>query len=48
MKLLQGAETNYRIVSNGRGTHNYPLSVELLRTAKESLDGILKEKRGGQ
>jgi hypothetical protein len=43
-KLLEGAETNYQIVSNGRGTHNYELSSELLKSAQESLDRILKKK----
>jgi hypothetical protein len=43
-KLLQGAETNYLIVSNGRGTHNYELSRELLKSAQESLDRILTKK----
>ncbi|MGZ8449468.1 MAG: cytochrome c3 family protein [Candidatus Deferrimicrobiaceae bacterium] len=44
MKLLQGAETNYQIVTNGRGTHNYELSRDLLKSAQSSLDGILKKK----
>src|SRR3989304_2496496 len=44
MKLFQGAETNYQIVSNGRGTHNYALSRDLLKSAQSSLDGILKKK----
>jgi hypothetical protein len=43
-KLLQGAETNYRIVTDGRGTHNYELSRDLLKSAQESLDRIRKEK----
>lgn len=43
--LLAGAETNYRIVSDGRGTHNYELSTKLLSKAKESLDRILQGKR---
>ena len=43
--LLAGAEANYQIVSNGRGTHNYRLSAKLLGTAKESLDRILKQKQ---
>ncbi|NNG45689.1 MAG: hypothetical protein HKM86_01055, partial [Deltaproteobacteria bacterium] len=43
-KLLKGAETNYRIVTDGRGTHNYELSRELLESAQGSLDRILKEK----
>jgi hypothetical protein len=43
-KLLQGAETNYLIVSNGRGTHNYELSMELLKSAQSALDRILKKK----
>ncbi len=43
-KLLQGAETNYLIVSNGRGTHNYELSMELLQSAESALDKILKKK----
>jgi hypothetical protein len=43
-KLLKGAETNYRIVTDGRGTHNYELSRELLKSAQGSLDRILKEK----
>jgi hypothetical protein len=42
-KLLKGAETNYEIVSNGRGTHNYELSMELLKSAQDSLDRILKK-----
>ena len=44
MKLFQGAETNYQIVSNGRGTHNYALSRDLLKSAQSSLDRILKKK----
>ncbi len=43
-KLLKGAETNYEIVSNGRGTHNYELSKELLKSAQDALDRILKKK----
>jgi len=43
-KLLKGAETNYRIVTDGRGTHNYELSRKLLESAQGSLDRILKEK----
>jgi len=43
--LLAEAETNYQIVSTGRGTHNYRLSTKLLGTAKESLDRILKQKQ---
>ena len=43
-KLLQGAETNYQIVTNGRGTHNYELSRDLLKSAQSSLDRILKKK----
>jgi hypothetical protein len=43
-KLLHGAETNYQIVSNGRGTHNYDLSRDLLKSAQSSLDRILKKK----
>ena len=42
-KLLKGAETNYEIVTNGRGTHNYELSKELLKSAQDSLDRILKK-----
>ena len=44
--LLQQAEANYLAVSNGRGTHNYRLSVELLKSAQSSVEKILKEKRG--
>jgi len=43
--LLRQAEANYQAVSNGRGTHNYRLSSELLKTAQASLEKILKEKR---
>jgi glycerate-2-kinase len=45
MRLLKGAETNYQIVSNGRGTHNYELSVELLKSAQKTLDQILAPKK---
>ncbi len=44
LKLLKGAETNYLIVTNGRGTHNYELSRDLLKSAQGSLDKILKKK----
>jgi len=44
LKLLQGAETNYQIVTDGRGTHNYALSRDLLKSAQGSLDKILKKK----
>ncbi len=43
-KLLKGAETNYGIVSNGRGTHNIELSRELLKSSQDALDRILKRK----
>jgi hypothetical protein len=43
-KLLKGAETNYGIVSNGRGTHNVELSRELLKSSQDALDRILKRK----
>ncbi|HEU5359662.1 MAG TPA: cytochrome c3 family protein [Candidatus Deferrimicrobiaceae bacterium] len=44
LNLLKGAETNYQIVTNGRGTHNYELSRDLLKSAQSSLDKILKKK----
>ena len=43
-RLLEGAEKNYQIVSTGRGTHNYELSRDLLKSAQATLDGILKKK----
>ena len=43
--LLQKAETNYQIVSNGRGTHNFELSMELLESAQSALDKILGPKK---
>lgn len=43
--LLQTAETNYQIVSNGRGTHNFELSMELLESAQSALDKILGPKK---
>jgi hypothetical protein len=46
--LLRQAEANYLIVSNGRGTHNYRLSVELLKAAQASVDKIRKEKKQAQ
>ncbi len=42
---LRQAEANYLVVSNGRGAHNYRLSIELLKSAQVSLDKVLKEKR---
>jgi hypothetical protein len=44
--LLKQAEANYLAVSNGRGTHNYRLSVELLKSAQASIEKIQKEKKG--
>lgn len=44
LRLLQGAEANYLIVTNGRGSHNYELSTELLKAARESVDRILADK----
>jgi hypothetical protein len=44
--LLRQAEANYLAVTNGRGTHNYRLSSELLKVAHSSLDKVLKEKKG--
>jgi hypothetical protein len=44
--LVRQAEANYMAVTNGRGTHNYRLSSELLKVAQASLDKILKEKKG--
>jgi hypothetical protein len=44
--LLRQAEANYLAVANGRGTHNYRLSSELLKVAQSSLDKVLKEKKG--
>ncbi len=44
--LIRQAEANYMAVTNGRGTHNYRLSSELLKVAQASLDKVLKEKKG--
>jgi hypothetical protein len=44
--LIKQAEANYLVVSNGRGTHNYRLSLELLKSAQASLDKIQKEMKG--
>ncbi|HEY6097060.1 MAG TPA: hypothetical protein VIU83_03310, partial [Candidatus Deferrimicrobium sp.] len=44
-KLVKEAEANYLAVSNGRGTHNYRLSKELLAAAQASIDKVLKEKK---
>ena len=44
-KLLKEAEANYLAVTNGRGTHNYRLSRELLAAAQASIDKVLKEKK---
>lgn len=46
--LLKQAEANYLAVSNGRGTHNYRLSVELLKSSQASVDRIRKEKQQAQ
>ncbi len=43
---VRQAEANYLLVANGRGTHNYRLSSELLRNAQATLERILKEKKG--
>lgn len=44
-KLVREAEANYLAVSNGRGTHNYRLSKELLAAAQASIDKVLKDKK---
>lgn len=44
--LLKQAEANYLAVTNGRGTHNYRLSIELLKSAQASLDKIRKGTQG--
>ncbi|PWB61377.1 MAG: hypothetical protein C3F14_11935 [Deltaproteobacteria bacterium] len=44
--LLRQAEANYLAVSNGRGTHNFRLSIELLKSAQASLEKVLKEMKG--
>ncbi|OGP77113.1 MAG: hypothetical protein A2Z40_01515 [Deltaproteobacteria bacterium RBG_19FT_COMBO_60_16] len=46
--LLRQAEANYLAVTNGRGTHNYRLSVELLKSAQASVEKIRKEKKQAQ
>jgi hypothetical protein len=46
--LLKQAEANYLAVTNGRGTHNYRLSVELLTSAQASVDKIRKDKKQAQ
>ncbi|RJP21253.1 MAG: hypothetical protein C4529_07725 [Deltaproteobacteria bacterium] len=43
--LLQQAESNYQVVSAGRGTHNYKLSREMLKAAQANLDKVLAAKR---
>jgi hypothetical protein len=43
--MLQQAEANYLLVVNGRGTHNYGLSKELLKVARGNLDKVLAAKR---
>jgi len=43
--LVQQAEANYLAVANGRGTHNYKLSKDLLKAAKANLDTVLAAKR---
>jgi hypothetical protein len=43
--LLQQAEANYLVVTNGRGTHNYPVSKELLKAAQANVDKVLAAKR---
>jgi Class III cytochrome C family len=42
--LLKQAEANYQIVTNGRGTHNYSLSRDLLKAAQANIDRIRKER----
>jgi len=44
-RLVREAEANYLAVSNGRGTHNYRLSRELLAAAQASIDKVLKDKK---
>ncbi len=44
--LIEQADSNYQVVSAGRGTHNYRLSKELLRVAQANLDKVLAAKRG--
>jgi hypothetical protein len=43
--LLQQAEANYLLVTNGRGTHNYKLSRDLLKVAQANVDKVLAAKR---
>jgi hypothetical protein len=43
--LVRQAEANYLLVTNGRGTHNYKLSRELLKVAQANLDKVLAAKR---
>ena len=43
--LVQQAEANYLLVTNGRGTHNYKLSRELLKVAQGNVDKVLAAKR---
>ena len=43
--LLQQAEANYLLVTNGRGSHNYRLSKDLLKVAQANVDKVLAAKR---
>jgi hypothetical protein len=43
--LIQQAEANYLLVTNGRGTHNYKLSKDLLKVAQANVDKVLAAKR---
>jgi len=43
--LVQQAEADYLAVTNGRGTHNYRLSKDLLKVAQANLDKVLAAKR---
>jgi hypothetical protein len=44
-ELLAQADSNYQVVSAGRGTHNFALSKELLRVAQANIDKVLAAKR---
>jgi excinuclease UvrABC ATPase subunit len=44
--LIAEADSNYQVVSAGRGTHNFKLSRELLRVAQAEIDKVLAAKRG--